>query len=207
MTFTSNPSRPFRRRAAIAGSIALAAVAAVAAAAPATGNAAGPPRFPSTVIVPGVSVGGVSIGQSFATARRRWGGRPSCVTNTFDHSIECGYVDSRDARTGYTYLKGTGDGKVYAIQLIVGAPGGRHLYVGPLTRLKTAKRIGFGSSLGAFRRAYPGAAQRRDPLNPTLLLFELKKGPTLTQFTFSERDKRLTSLNMVNASLRDSVDR
>ncbi len=108
------------------------------------------PSFPSSSIVPKVSIGGVSLGQSQKKAKAAWGTKGG--TCTFDQNFgSCTF----EAGTSGTAQWTADDGKVTSVRIYTGSSGSTPNFKTPLTALKTSKGIGIGSTLKAVKQAYP----------------------------------------------------
>lgn len=124
---------------------------------------AGLPKTRTHKIVPGVSIGGVKLGQSLRAARKAWGkggdckdesgatvctySRPSPFTGAEDHVSVADFV--------------VRDGAVITIDLFANYhdAAGRHAAIKPLARFKTSKHIGLGSTEQDLHAAYPTASE------------------------------------------------
>jgi hypothetical protein len=131
------------RRARLAA-LALVVVACV----PATASAA-LPTFRGHTIVPGRSIGGASIGMSPSKAIATWGGNPDCPVSPA--LATCEWDSPSNEGSAVLYFAA---GHVVDIDIQVTNAGGP-IYKGPLLRLKTAKKIGLGSTTSATLKAYP----------------------------------------------------
>lgn len=165
---------------AIRLAVIVASLAAFAALAPAALAATPSPR--SYLIVPGSSIGGVKIGQSFASGKAAWGARRGRCTEDRSLSFsQCFY------RPGNARNKSRGEASFGAFedrigQIEIGAPlngRGENVYTGPLMRFKTSKRIGLGSAIRAFRRSYPRATKARGST-----AWEIRVRGAVTSFDF-----------------------
>jgi hypothetical protein len=132
-------------RAPLAASlIALAACAPVA-------DAKLPPKG-GKLIVPGRSIGGVKIGMKAEDAVKKWGKGGSCDEVI---GVSCRYDGTAKQGSARFDLR---DGKVSGIVLECGQKAsGECVYKGPITKWKTKKKIGIGSSLRRVLKAYPKA--------------------------------------------------
>jgi hypothetical protein len=109
------------------------------------------PKFRGTLITPGKSVAGVSIGQSTATAIRSWGGNKACQPVT--GLTQCIW-QSNNGKLGTVTLDFQ-RGKVNYIALQLGnSTRGNALFRGPLMKLKTKKGIGMHSDDAQLVKAY-----------------------------------------------------
>jgi len=117
-----------------------------------------PPPHPS-LIVPGKSIGAVSLGMSFTRAEAAWGGVAdedpnACIIVKGVGS--CRFVANLHGTTGVATFS-CKHGRVDSI-LIRGPFNQRTLHYdakGPLTAFHTAKGIHIGSTVKAVKRAYP----------------------------------------------------
>jgi len=123
------------------------------------------PRTGNTLIVPGKSIGGVTLGTSAAKVKQAWGPAKNCP-------YQCLYLGAApkggSAALGSVLLESTGtttpadpkDARVWNAFIVAG-----NKLVGktsvpdfstPLTRFKTAKGIGLGSTTRQLKTAYRG---------------------------------------------------
>ncbi len=140
------------RKRIVAVAVAFGAVAPAAA----LGSAGAPklPHFPSTLIVPGKSAGGVSIGEGAGKAIRAWGGNSSCGPSTT--AVECIWGSGANGTDGSISLS-FANGKVTSVALQLNANSkGVPVYKGPLLALKTKHGIGLKSSVAQLEKQYPG---------------------------------------------------
>jgi hypothetical protein len=109
------------------------------------------PSPSSQRIVLGRSIGGAALGDSFASAKRAWHSHASC---TKQKRIRACVYDG-GLRSGVATIQAF-DRKVSELDLTAGftATGSRVLH-GPLSKFKTSRGIGIGSSRRALVRAYP----------------------------------------------------
>jgi hypothetical protein len=158
-----------------------AAIACIGSLAPAAAQAKLP--SPSTKrIVPGRSIGGVKIGMGAAAAVKRWGPGGSCAATIGPSCTWAGSMKQGQASFEVT------DGRVTSIRLESGQKPTTYypVYRGPITKWKTAKRIGIGSALRAVVKAYPKATPNGSGV-------ELKTGKRRTLFESSlGRTKSIT---------------
>jgi hypothetical protein len=109
------------------------------------------PKFRGTLITPGKSVAGVSIGQSTAKAIRSWGGNKAC--QPVIGLTQCIW-QSNNGNLGTVTLDFQ-RGKVNYIALQLGnSTQGNALFRGPLMKLKTKKGIGMRSDDAQLVKAY-----------------------------------------------------
>lgn len=153
----------------------LAVVAATCAVIPAAASAA-LPRPASTAIVPGKSIGGVSIGMTVKRALAVWGAGSRCTAATIRRSCTwtgSGMQGTVSFTVGFT-------GKVRSIAIVAGHNERSQVYEGPLQKWKTGKGIHLGSSAAAVVKAY--RKLHSSPAGP-----QLGSGPRVTTFTKSAR--------------------
>jgi hypothetical protein len=143
---------------------------------PATAAASPLPTPSTTLIKPGVSIGGVKLGASFAQARSAWG-TVKCKQE-FEF-LNCSYGAKG---TGVAVYSLTG-AAVSTISISVGVTkAGKPKYTGSLLGLKTAKGIGLGSTRKAVKGAYP---KIKDGGASGILRLE-GKGPRFTTLTVTK---------------------
>jgi hypothetical protein len=122
------------------------------------------PKPKSTLIVPGKSIGGVSLNMSESKAKAAWGSGSKCTkipaAGTQKSSDLCDWADKGNAsyvaRAHITFL----GGKVYFIEIVTAKttdprtskPTGKQF-----AAWKTAKGIAIGSKSSAVGKAYPAA--------------------------------------------------
>jgi hypothetical protein len=110
------------------------------------------PSPQSKTIVPGRSIGGVSIGMSAQAAVKAWGKGSNCDAAM---STECRWSGTPKQGSAYFDLR---NGKVTNITLQVGQkPNGIPIYKGPILKWRTSKQIGIGATLRQVLKAYPKA--------------------------------------------------
>jgi hypothetical protein len=145
----------------------------------AAGASAALPTFRGTLITPGKSVAGVSIGQSAAKAIRSWGGnkacRPvtgltQCVWKSNNGTLGTVTLDFQRGKVNYIALQLSNDNR------------GNVLFRGPLMKLKTRKGIGMHSDDVQLVKAY-GSQVGTGAVGPTLGT----GGHTTTFFTSAGR--------------------
>lgn len=109
------------------------------------------PTFHGTLITPGKSVAGVSIGESTTNAIRSWGGNSTCQPST--GLIQCVWK-SNNGKLGTVTLDFQ-HGKVDYIALQLSNDNrGNALFRGPLMKLRTRKGIGMHSDDAQLVKAY-----------------------------------------------------
>ncbi len=168
--------------------IRIAAVAAVVLAlALAAGAQAALPKPKTTLIVPGRSIAGLEVGKPEAAVAKAWG-PGGCTSGT------CAYEGKKGTGEGaVAYLEerqGTAP-KIWMVFISANvADAAKPNFEGPVSKYRTAKGIGLGSSLAEVRRAYK-AAKKTGPTTYVL------KGPgeAETQFGFGS-DGRVVNLQI-----------
>ena len=136
----------FRTKATLISLLALAAIA------PAALAAGGPglPKPDDTTIVPGVSIGGVSVGQPFEEAEAAWGNTGACKTT--ERLRQCKYGSWK---RGIASIAGI-DGELELVSLA--APNRRNewRFNGPLMDFGTEKgNLGLGDRIKRIAELYP----------------------------------------------------
>lgn len=132
--------------------LAPAVLALAALALPVAATAAPLPSPSTTVIKPGVSIGGLKLGASLKKAQSAWGSVPCKQDIEF---LNCTYGTKRKGVGTYSITGGT----VSNVAISVGVTkAGKPSYSGPLLKLKTTKGIGLGSTRKAVKQAYPSIA-------------------------------------------------
>jgi hypothetical protein len=100
-------------------------------------------------IVPGRSIGGVKLGMDAAAAVKQWGKGGSCEAAIAPSCTWAGSMKQGSLRFDVT------DGKVSNIVIEAGqAKNFEPVYRGPITKWKTSKRIGIGSTLRKVAKKY-----------------------------------------------------
>lgn len=154
------------------------------------------PKPSTTLIVPGKSIGGVALGATASSVKKAWGNTKGC-------ELQCVYEGDKHgdetAASGSVLLEepasGSGPAKVARVFLTVGQKKvGDELKPDlntPLSKFKTSKGIGIGSTIGEVQRAYASAKKSS---SPGFTEFTLKgKKEIETQFVFSNSTK-MTSI-------------
>lgn len=162
--------------------IAVAAVA-LALALPAAAQAA-LPKTADTLIVPAKSLGGVTLGSSATAVTKAWGKNKAC-------EYQCLYEGKNSGELGSVLLESNssgGDYKVWTVfiavsETIVGSTP-KPNFDTPLTRFKTSKGIGLGSTAGELRGAYH-AVKKLGPYVYSLA----GPGESSTDFSFAADNK------------------
>jgi hypothetical protein len=157
---------------------------------------AGLPRLGNTLIVPNKSIGGVALNSKPSQVTAAWGGK--C------EELHCVYEGAKPATGGAATAvaqlerKGeSGPEKVWLIVLTAGytEKGGETVpdFDTPLTRFKTAKGIGLGSTIAELTRAYPKA--KRTPVPGGDPYFSIA-GPGEKSTVFTTREKRVATVGV-----------
>jgi hypothetical protein len=140
------------RKRIVAGVVACGA--AVPAAALGSSGAPKLPKFPSKLIVPGKSAGGVSIGERATKAIRAWGGNSNCAPSS--SLVECIWGSDANGTDGTISLS-FANGKVTLITLQLNAnTSGVPVFKGAMMALKTKQGIGLKSTVAQLEKHYPG---------------------------------------------------
>jgi hypothetical protein len=134
-------------------------------------------RLPSpktTLIVPGTSIAGVKIGMSQTKVFHQWGGT-SCIPGL------CTWQGpgnpSHSERATVSFVKG----KVIQIDINAATSGNNLKFTpGQLSKWKTGKNIGLGSTRAAVKRAYPAAKANN---STGVAGWDLFGGPHYTRFS------------------------
>jgi len=107
----------------------------------------------SNLIVIGKSLGGVTLGHSFASAKAAWGStRGKCQTSRAFSS--CRYAASLTRSLGEGGFAAD-NGKVTSVNITAGrSSSGKPVFPAALKALKTSKGIGMGSTATALKKAY-----------------------------------------------------
>lgn len=115
---------------------------------PATAQAA-LPKTTNTLIVPGKSLGGVTLGSSPAKVMKAWGNISGCESL-------CYYAGKRTGEVGEAELETTDEGATYKVKrvFITVSQSPKPNFHTSLTRFKTAPGIGLGSTLKELQKAY-----------------------------------------------------
>lgn len=181
-------SRTSRCAGVLVAALSFASVA-VAVAAPAK-----PFKPASKQIVPGKSIGGVTIGQSPAKAKAAWHGAAACNKPVGSAPLVCDWVGSAAKGQGVaSYIARAG--RVTSVSVIArGGANGTYVFKAPLTTLRTTKGIGLGSAQAAVVSAYPNAKLNETPSN---LDYDLKQGAVTTTFEVDRVSKRVTFIAIV----------
>jgi hypothetical protein len=136
-------------------------LALVLVAVPAATAVAALPRPSTRLIVPGRSIGGVTLGGTFASGTRAWGRGGKCTEGTQFHICSYSTADFKDGNAGFT---GKPRGRINQIQIALGYDNSNNLNRDTsLTKFHTRKGIGLGDTNAAVRSAYPRAKRRTIP--------------------------------------------
>lgn len=165
--------------------------AAVAAAVPVAAHA-GAPHATTDLIIPNVSLAGVKLGSTYAVAHRAWGTGGSCSANA-----SCNYAVTKSlpSRGTASFLAGLTTAKakhatVIEITIQTGSTKtGTPTFTGPLTRYRTAKGIGLGSTRAQLKAAYKG-------LKASGRTIYVLKGTGAHQTVFSLAGGRVSTISM-----------
>jgi hypothetical protein len=173
--------------------VSLAAIAALAL--PVAAQAA-LPKTSDTLIVPTKSIGGVALGGSPTAVTKAWGKNAEC-------EFQCLYEGPRHTgetpSLGSVLLETRGNAvKVWEIFITVGEndEGVRPKpnFDTPLTRFKTAKGIGLGSTAAELTRAYHGLKKQS---SPDFTYYTLK-GPKESATVFSAPAGKITEISIMS---------
>ena len=152
------------------------------------------PRTGNTLIVPGKSLGGVNLGTTAGKVEKAWGKTANC-------EFQCLYQGTAPkggtATMASVLLESTATGKTPTVWSVYVAAGnklvGKNLkpnFDTPLTRFKTAKGIGIGSTGSQLTHAYHGMLKFK---SGTTTIYTLK-GKKQIQTQFSVVGGRVTSI-------------
>jgi hypothetical protein len=131
------------------------------------------PAFPSKVIEPAKSIGGVKLGATLKSAKAAWGTNKDCFFEKGNGT--CSYQNGKQGNAQWSGV----EGKVVDISISAGYNGTDPYFGGPLLTLKTSKGIGIGSSLKSAKQAYPGGKVYQGSV-----LSVPGKGKSFTTFSF-----------------------
>ena len=109
------------------------------------------PKPKNRVIDPDkLRIAGVELGMGKNAVQRKWGpaecNTKGCLWRDEDKKLGSGLVQFKR-------------GKAVAATLFAGLKAGKAVFKGPITRIKTKKGIGLGSSVGDLKKAYPDAVK------------------------------------------------
>lgn len=113
-------------------------------------------KLPSSggkLIVPGKSIGGVKLGMDAAVAVKKWGKGGSCDAAVGPQCLWEGTMKQGSLRFDVT------NGKVSTIVITAGQTPKNYypVYKGPITKWKTSKKVGIGTTLRTVGKRYPKA--------------------------------------------------
>jgi hypothetical protein len=105
------------------------------------------------LIVPGKSIGGVKLGMDAAAAVKKWGTGGTCDAAVSTSCRWDGTMKQGSLRFDVT------NGKVSTIVITAGQKPATYepVYKGPITKWKTAKKVGIGTALRTVAKKYPKA--------------------------------------------------
>lgn len=111
------------------------------------------PKTANTLIVPAKSIGGLALGSSPTQVTKAWGTSKQC-------EYQCLYEGANSGERAQALLESKDDGVTYKTwNLTISAANiegtTKPNFKTPLTRFKTSKGIGIGSTVSELRRAYP----------------------------------------------------
>lgn len=176
--------------------VAALSVAAIAALAISAVAGAALPKPKTTLIVPGKSVAGVSLGATATKVQKEWGHSKDC-------EFQCTYEGSKNGDETASHAgvlleqpaSGKGPAKVWQIFIDAGAKtvGNEEQpdFNTPLAAYKTSKGIGLGSTVGEVQRAYPGA---KKTASPDLTIFEVKGKKEIVTIFDCTGPKKVTAI-------------
>jgi hypothetical protein len=148
---------------------------------------AGLPKATNTLIVPAKSLGGVALGSSTSAVTKAWGKNKKCESSGFS----CVYEGKNSGELASAVLETANEGATYKVAAVFITVSetlkGTTLtpdFNTPLTKFKTAKGIGIGSTMKELQRAYPKA--KKDTLGGGFFVFALAgPGTSFTEFQIS----------------------
>ena len=174
------------------GATALVTLVPVLAGMPAAASATAPTPS-SRLIVPGRSIGGVAVGQTFTRAKALWGPGAECFGSPFPgppgepEPRSCTWVVGPDGNLGTASISGTTRDGVTAVDISAALGPDGLAVTSPLRALRTARSIGLGSSGRAVRRAYPRALRKVITGFAYPYVDYVLRGPGNTKTTFEVR--------------------
>jgi hypothetical protein len=159
------------------------------------------PTPSSNLIVPGVSVGGVTLGSSLAEGTAAWGKGGVCgAGDVRDPAIECTYT-TKGELTGEAAF-GLEEGTVVTDAFIDAWPSKSKLrapdFSTPLARLKTANGIHLDSTLKQLEAAYPHI--KKSAVRGLTLYLILAPDGAVTHFDFYKG--RVVGIEVVAAGIQ-----
>jgi hypothetical protein len=176
---------------------ALASIAAVALVAPAAASNEGPlPRPQDPTIVPGSSLGGVSIGQPMAAAEAAWGNPGKCRRQGRGRS--CNFTVRNRGFGALTAI----DGKVALAGFNAWTRHGEVVAKGPLMEFGTAKGdLGLGDKLTRIAKRYPNGKLERGKKAIVWSLVFREDGNVMTFSSTDRKHRRVTAISILDPSL------
>jgi hypothetical protein len=160
------------------------------------------PTPSSDLIVPGVSVGGVTLGSTLAEGTAAWGKGGVCKTypEPLDARGECIYASSGKLTAEANF--GLEEGKVVTDAFIDALPSRSRLrapdFSTPLARFKTANGIHLGSTLKQLEAAYPHI--KKSAVRGLTLYLILAPDGAVTHFDFYKG--RVVGIEVVAAGIQ-----
>lgn len=154
--------------------------------------AAAQAKLPSTsqpFLVPHEGIGGVYLHARIVKGKQAWGSGGDCS------DYGCQYQDPRRYDLGsatFNFEDGP-RGRITSIRVALGTRDGRQVWRSPLTRFRSDKLIGLGSTRRAVKAAYPGAKAPRGATD-YLALRDREGDVTLFQF-FQNRVNAITLMD------------
>lgn len=154
------------------------------------------PKTNDTLIVPAKSIGGVALGSSPTAVTKAWGKNAEC-------EFQCLYEGRRHTgetpSLGSVLLEKRGSAvKTWEIYIIVGqneeGVQPKPNFDTPLTRFKTAKGIGLGSTAAELTRAYPGLKKQSSPG----FTYYTLEGPKESATVFSAPAGKITEISIMS---------
>jgi hypothetical protein len=154
---------------------------------------AGLPKTTNTLIVPAKSLGGVALGGSPTAVTKAWGKNKQC-------EYQCLYEGKNPGELGSVLLESDANGANYKVwsvfitvsETIVGTTT-KPNFETPLTRFKTSKGIGLGSSKRELTQAYHGLKQ----LGAESGIFQyMLKGPKESFTSFTVNRGRVSTIGI-----------
>ncbi len=143
------------------------------------------PKTTSDLIVPAHSIGGVSLGASARAVTKAWGKDDACEYQCL-YEGTAGKSETPSRAGALLEKSASGAPKVWGAYISVGenmeGSTARPIFTTPLTKFKTSKGIGLGSTAAELKRAYPAAKKDQAGLSSYAL-----KGPreSATIFTLA----------------------
>jgi hypothetical protein len=154
--------------------------------------AAGLPKTTDTLIVPAHSLGGVTLGANAKQVTTAWGKTASCET-------QCVYDGSNSGELASVLLETSDEGATFHVAnvyiTVAEVTKGSKTepdFDTPLTRFKTAKGIGLGSTKAELVRAYPAAKREGASVGGILTFVLAGPGESRTTFTVGATGQVIT---------------